>query len=441
VRILSITAGAAEMYCGSCLRDNALARALTALGHDVTLLPLYTPTRVDEENVSRDRVFLGGVSVFLEQHIPIFRRTPWMLDRLWDSTAFLNFVAKRSVSVNPQNLGALTVSTLMGERGNQRKEVDKLIHWLRDEEPYDIINLPNTLLIGLAGPIVRATGRPVCVTLQGEDLFLEGLPPAHRARAIELIREQAPNVEMFLAVSDYYRTFCAEYLSIPLDRIRVSPLGVSVDDLVPVGRTRLPSDPFVIGYMARVAPEKSLHLLAETYRVLRQDRGLPQSRLEVAGYLAPEHRSYLREIEQKLRDWGLGEEFRYRGTVDRREKIDFFHSIDALCVPSTYVEPKGLYALEAMACGVPLVAPNHGALREMLTKTGGGLLVRPNDAESFADGLLALRQHPGQAKEMGLRGAAGVREHYTVQQMAKRVSEIYAEIAGTRQLAFTVASS
>lgn len=420
------------MYCGSCLRDNALARALMALGHDVTLMPLYTPTRVDEENVSRHRVFLGGVSVFLEQHVPLFRKTPWLLDRLWDSTAFLNLVAKRSVSVNPQSLGALTVSTLLGERGNQRKEVDKLIHWLRSEPPYDVINLPNTLLIGLAGPIMRATGRPVCVTLQGEDLFLEGLPAADRARAIALIREQATDVDVFLSVSDYYRTFASGYLGIPFDQIRVTPLGVSIDDLTPGGRTRLPSDPFVIGYMARIAPEKSLHLLADAYRILRQERGLPPSRLEVAGYLAPEHRPYLREIQQKLRDWGLADEFRYHGVVDRREKIAFLHSIDALSVPSTYVEPKGLYALEAMACSIPIVAPNHGALREMLTKTGGGLLVRPNDPGSFADGLMALRQHPGQAREMGLRGTAGVREHYTVRHMAQRVADVYAEVTESK---------
>src|SRR5688572_24180300 len=171
VRILSITAGAADMYCGSCLRDNALAKALMALGHDVTLQPVYTPTRIDEENVSEDRVLFGGVSVFLEQYVSLFRRTPWFVDRLWDSAAFLNLVSKRSVQVNPKGLGALTISTLMGERGFQRKEIEKLVHWLRSEPPYDVINLPNALLISLAEPIRRATRRPVCVTLQGEDLF------------------------------------------------------------------------------------------------------------------------------------------------------------------------------------------------------------------------------------------------------------------------------
>ena len=419
------------MYCGSCLRDNALAKALIALGHDVTLMPVYTPTRTDEENVSSDRVFFGGVSVFLEQYLSWFRRTPWLLDRLWDSSRFLNLVSKSSVQVNPQSLGALTISTLLGERGFQRKEIEKLVYWLQGEPPYDVINIPNALLIGLAEPIRRATGRPVCVTLAGEDLFLEGLPPNDRARALELIREHTPHVDLFLSVSEYYRTFTSTYLGIPEDRIRVAPLGVSVDDLTPGGRTRLSSDPFVIGFFARIAPEKSLHVLAEAYRVLRQERGLPPSRLEAAGYLGSEYRPYLAGIERQLRDWGLADEFRYHGALDRHDKVAFFHSIDVLSVPSTYVEPKGLYLLEAMACGIPVVAPKHGAFPEMLGKTGGGLLVKPDDPASFADGLMAVRQHPGQAREMGWRGAAGVREHYTVRRMAEHVLDAYAEVAGT----------
>jgi glycosyltransferase involved in cell wall biosynthesis len=431
VRILSITAGAANMYCGSCLRDNALARALMDLGHDVTLMPVYTPTRADEQNVSEKRVFFGGVSVFLEQHLRLFRKTPWLVDRLWESTGFLNQVSKRSIQVNPSGLGALTISTLLGEQGFQRKEIEKLVYWLRGEPAYDLINLPNSLLISLAEPIRRATGRPVCVTLQGEDLFLEGLPPKDRARSLELIRQHVPHVDRFLSVSHYYRDFAAGYLGIPEDRIDVTPLGVSVDDLVPGERTRMQSDPFVVGFLARIAPEKSLHLLAEAYRVMRHDRGLPPSRLEVAGYLAPEHQSYLDGVERRMQEWGLGEEFRYHGELDRAAKVQFLHSIDVLSVPSVYVEPKGLYLLEAMSCGVPVVAPNHGAFPEMLALTGGGLLAKPGDASSFADGIMAVRDHPGQAREMGWRGAAGVREHYTVRRMAERVIEAYEAVVGS----------
>lgn len=433
MRILSITAGAANMYCGSCLRDNALARELLARGHDVTLQPVYTPTVTDEENVSSDRVLFGGVSVYLQQHMGLFRRTPWLLDRLWDSKAFLTLVSKRSIPVDPSGLGALTISTLEGERGFQRKEIEKLVAWLKDEPPYDVINLPTALLIGLAEPIRRATGRPVLVTWQGEDLFIDGLPAKDRNRAVALIRDQVRHVDLCLPVSQYYADYVADRFGIPREKLRVAPLGVTMNDLVPSTRTRAAADPFVIGYFARVAPEKSLHLLAEAYRVLRQ-RGVSGTRLEAAGYLAPEHRSYFARIEEQMKAWGFGDEFRYHGALDRARKVAFLQSIDVLSVPSAYKEPKGLYLLEAMACAVPVVAPNHGAFPEMLAKTSGGLLVRPDDPASFADGLSAIRDRPAQAREMGINGAAGVKQHYSVAKMADRVLEIYAEATSQREV-------
>jgi hypothetical protein len=109
------------MYCGSCLRDNALAAALIRRGHDVVLSPVYTPTRTDERNVSAEHVFFGGISVFLEQHVPVFRYTPHALDRLWDSTWALRLASKRQIKVDPKSLGELTVSMLKGEHGFQAK--------------------------------------------------------------------------------------------------------------------------------------------------------------------------------------------------------------------------------------------------------------------------------------------------------------------------------
>jgi len=76
MRIFALTAGAANMYCGSCLRDNALAAELKAQGHDVLLMWVYTPTLVDEDNVSDGHVLFGGISVYLQQHSVLFRKTP-----------------------------------------------------------------------------------------------------------------------------------------------------------------------------------------------------------------------------------------------------------------------------------------------------------------------------------------------------------------------------
>src|SRR5262245_30576874 len=267
MKIVQITSGAASMYCGSCFRDNALATELLRRGHDVILVPTYTPTLTDEPNVSSGRVFFGGVSVFLEQRSSLFRKTPAFIDKLWDNRFVLKLASRSSIQVDPHKLGEMTVSMLKGEHGFQAKEIRKLIAWLETESPPDVINLPNSLLIGLAGPLKRATGRPVCCTLQGEDLFLEGLIEPYRTQARELIMSQLDSVDAFLAVSKYYVGFMSDYLEVPRDKMHVVPLGINLDGYEVRPRAR--SDVFTIGFFARIAPEKGLHVLCEAYRHLR----------------------------------------------------------------------------------------------------------------------------------------------------------------------------
>src|ERR1044072_280961 len=105
MRIAYITAGAAGMYCGSCLHDNTLAAALQARGEDVLLVPTYTPLRTDEENVSDSPLFFGGINVYLQQKSALFRHTPWFLDALLDNKSFLNWATKGGPSVDAKKLG------------------------------------------------------------------------------------------------------------------------------------------------------------------------------------------------------------------------------------------------------------------------------------------------------------------------------------------------
>jgi glycosyltransferase involved in cell wall biosynthesis len=411
------------MYCGSCLRDNAMATELMKRGHDVLLLPVYTPTLTDEENVSTDHVVLGGISAYLEQYVPLFRKTPRWLDRLWDSKTALNLATRRSISTNPKTRGEMTVSVLKGEGGFQRKEIDKFIDWVKHEAPPDVVNLPYTLLLGLAGPIKAALNVPILCTLQGEDLFLDGLHEPYRTQSLDLIRDHLPHVDQFLSVSDYYADFMPGYLGIPREKIRVVPIGINPEgfELRDIDRR----GPFTVGFFGRIAPEKGLHVLAEAYRIMRQSGDLPEARLEAAGYMASDGKSYLEEIEKRLRDAGLGGEFHYRGVVERAEKIAFLRSLDVMSMPATYDEPKGVSLLEAMACGVPLVQPRRGSFTEIVERTGGGLLVQPDDPQSLAEGILKLSRDANLARELSANAFRGVREHYTAAHMADRVLECY----------------
>jgi glycosyltransferase involved in cell wall biosynthesis len=423
MRIFAFTAGAASMYCGSCLRDNALAAELKASGHDVTLMPVYTPTLVDEENVSDNHVFFGGISVYLQQHSSLFRKTPWFLDKLWDSKLALKAASKSSIPVDPRFLGEMTVAMLEGEGGKQQKEFEKMVDYLQHQHKPDVVTLPNSLLIAMGAPIKRALGCPVFVTLQGEDLFLENLQEPYRSRSLELLRNMVNDVDGFVAVSEFCGRLMSAYLSIPKEKMHIVPLGVNTKDLRPNPMRH--KAPFRIGYFARITPEKSLHQLCEAYRWMRHEGGLPPCQLVAAGYLAPEYREYLRIIEGQMREWGLGDEFHYQGSLDREGKVSFLQQISVLSVPSLYAEVKGLYALEAMACGIPIVQPNHGSFPEMIEKTGGGILAQPDDPQSFGRAILRLYHDPELRAEIGERAYRGVQEHYSVARMAQRAIEVY----------------
>ena len=428
MRILSFTGGAGAMYCGSCLRDNALASELMRRGHDMVLTPVYTPTRTDEANVSGAHVFFGGISVFLEQHSALFRHTPPFLDRLWDSSWALKLATKRQIKVDAKSLGEMTVSMLRGERGFQAKEIRKLLDWLRGEPRFDVINLPYSLLLGLAEPLKRELGTPICCTLQGDDLFLDQLGEPHRQQSMEMIRSLSEHVDAFLPVSQYYLDYMPAYLGIPAGKMRLATLGINTEDFRPAERPA--TAPFTIGYFARIAPEKGFHALIEAYCRLRR---LPETggmRLLAAGYLPPEHGDYLEAARKRLAAAGLAGEFEYRGEVDRAGKVAFFQEVDLLSVPTVYHEPKGLFVMEAMAAGVPVVQPRIGAFPEIIERTGGGLVVDPDDPDALADGILALHRDPALARSLGQAGTTGVREHYTVARMADQVEAVYRELAG-----------
>ena len=414
------------MYCGSCLRDNAMATELIARGHDVMLLPVYTPTLTDEPNVSNDHVALGGISAYLEQYHPLFRKTPRWLDRIWDSKTALSLASRRSISTNPQMLGEMTVSVLKGEDGFQRKEIEKLIDWLSVQDKPDVINLPYSLLLGMAGPLKRALNVPIVCTLQGEDLFLDNLQEPYRSESLSLIRKYLPHADRFLAVSRYYADFMAGYLGIPREKICVVPLGINPQgfDLRESNR----SGPITIGFFARIAPEKGLHVLADAYRIMRESGELPEARFEAAGYMAADAKPYLEDIQKRLREAGLGGEFHYRGVLDRADKIAFLRKLDVMAVPATYDEPKGVSLLEAMACGVPLVQPRRGSFTEIVENTGGGLLVQPDDPHRLAEGILKIVKDKRLAEELSANGFRGVREQYTAVNMADRVLEAYESV-------------
>jgi glycosyltransferase involved in cell wall biosynthesis len=217
--------------------------------------------------------------------------------------------------------------------------------------------------------------------------------------------------------------------------VSIVPLGISMDGYVrrdPPARRSRDIEPIRVGYFARVAPEKGLDVLVDAYiRMRRQIPDVPV-RLEVAGYLPRAHAGYLARCQATMTDAGLGSEFTYRGEVDREGKLAFLRAIDVLSVPATYDEPKGLFLLEAMASGVPVVQPRRGGFTEIVERTTGGLLVERNDAGALAEGLRLMCTDAGLRARLAASAFEGVRAHYTVAHSATRLLDVYASVLGRR---------
>jgi glycosyltransferase involved in cell wall biosynthesis len=410
------------------MRDNAVAGELHRQGCDVLLAPLYTPIRTDEEDHSIRQVFYGGINVYLQQKLPGYRHLPRALTRWLDSPWVLRKLAARQVKVDARELGDLTVDMLAGEQGHLRGEMHRLLDWMADDVRPALVNLTN-LLIGACVPdIKRRLGIPVLVTLQGDDLFLEELIEPYRTQAREAMRRIAQEVDGFITFSDYYANFMSDYLQVPRDRFHKVPLGVHwqvlESDAAPVNHR-----PPTIGYFARICPEKGFHLAIDAFLDLARRPGMEQVRFHSAGWLSAKDLSFFDEQLRRIDAAGLRERFRYLGVASREGKAKFLKSIDLLSVPTVYREPKGIFVLEALSAGVPVVLPEHGAFPELIAQTGGGKLVPPLNARAFADAWEELLGSASQRQALGASAQQNVRAHHGIEAAAQKTLEVFRRFA------------
>jgi glycosyltransferase involved in cell wall biosynthesis len=418
MRIASITAGAGGMYCGSCMKDNTLANALHRLGHDCLLIPCYTPLRLDEPEAQATPIFLGGLTMYLQQQYGMLRRIPGFLARWMASPWLLRKVSGSAVKIDAAQLAPMTLSMLKGTHGYQRSEVNRLIDWLADEVKPEAILMTNVLLSGIIPELKRRLNVPIYTTLQGDDIFLEELPVAARAEAVQLIRQNCEAVTAHIATCRYYADFMAGYLGLPRDRIHVVYPGIELHHFATDAKA-VEREVLNIGYLARIAPEKGFHILVEALSKLNQMPDVPKWQFQAAGYCVGYRKSYLEENRAKAQQAGWGDRFTYVGEPDRAAKAKFLQELDLFSVPTTYQEPKGLYVLEAWACGVPVVQPAHGSFSELIEASQGGLLVEPHDTTALAEGLAKLLRDAALRRQMGEAGRTAVREKFSSDVMAK----------------------
>ena len=430
MRIAQLTPGSgANFYCENCLRDVALVRAMRALGHDVLMIPMYLPVQGRrEEQVAAEPVFFGGVNVYLQQKLGFFRRTPRWLDRIWDSDRLLRWVGRMVGMTSARDLGEMTLSMLKGPDGRQVKELDRLVGWLCDEDNRpDVVVLSNVLLAGLAGALKEKLGVPVVCLLQDEDGFLDSLSLGYAEKAWDEVRRRSGDIDLFISVSKYFAGVMQERLAVSSDKMRVVYTGISLEDFRrEAGRPGAPT----IGYLSRMCADRGLDTLIEAFIILKGDDRLNDVRLRIMGGQSVADKAFLDGIRRRLRGCGLIGDVDFVTDFAGESKFAFLRSLSILSVPEKNPVAYGLYVLEALAAGVPVVEPDIGVFTELLEETGGGVLYDGDSATALAEAIKPLLLDSEHAHQLGKRGREAIFAKFDVARNAEQMVAVFQEAGG-----------
>ncbi len=422
MRILHLTPGTGNFHCGSCLRDNALIKALRSRGHDALMVPLYLPLVTDREAANPEiPVQAGGITLFLQQKFPWMRHLPRWFHRWLSRPDYLRFASRFISLTSPRDLGEMTVGALVGEQGNQWGEWKQLVEWINDHGKPDVISLSNSLLMGLCKTFNRDLGLPVIVSLQGEDSFLDTLVEPYREQAWAAMRENAQYVTRFVAPSRFYADLMAERLEVSRDKIAVVYNGLDMASFVVADAD--PNAP-VIGYFARMIHGKGLTTLVDAFIELVQRKTLPRVKLKIGGSKTAADEKYVNELMQKLKAAGCENRVEWHPNLSYADKLKFFRNVSVFSVPATYGEAFGLYLIEAIASGVPVVQPEHGAFPELVALSEGGILCAPDNPTALADALESVLKDEQLRDQLSNRGMARVRNDFSATRMADHFEEV-----------------
>jgi len=416
MKITLLTAGTGSYYCGACMRDNALVKGLRSLGHDAHLVPMYLPLQLDEERVDgQTPVFFGGLNVYLQQKFRLFRKLPRWVDRFFNAQGLLRALAKRSHMTSAREQGEMTYQMLCFEDSHLDKELDKLVDWLEKDGTPEVVVLSNALLVGLAKPLKARLGSSVSVacTFQGEDSFLDGLPEPWKSKAWSEMSARLYDADVVVSPSRFYSELMKERTGV--DSV-VIPNGVDLSGY------RAGAAEGKIGYLARMCHSKGLGLLVDAFIEMNH----PSAHLAIAGTMGGGDDQYVEGLKNKLEQAGLGERVQWLPDLDREAKAQFLSELAVFCVPVQYPEAFGLYLIEAMACGVPVVMPNASAFPEIVEGAGCGFLVEEGSVQALAKGLEELFDHP-ERRAIGEKGRIAAEDRYHVGAMAKQFEMLFKE--------------
>ncbi|MFV0265498.1 MAG: glycosyltransferase family 4 protein [Draconibacterium sp.] len=423
MNIIQIIPGSGgSFYCGNCLRDSKYFNALRAEGHKVTKIPMYLPLFADEHDISEVPIFYGAISTYLKQVYPIFRKAPAWFDRMLNSKPMMKLAASMAGSTNSKGLEDMTVSMLLGEEGAQKDELDNMVNWIAEHCQPDIIHISNALLLGLARRLKEKIGVPVLCTLQDEDVWIDPMQPKFQKKIWDLMHERANDVDVLVSVSDFFAGVMKKRMNLPDEKVKTIHLGVDVEDYQYVSTKGKERN---VGYISRMCHKDGFDIVVDAFIELKKKPGFEDVKLIATGGSTGDDARFNKEQIRKLKAHHLLDSLEVLSDFEGKEVNDFFKRVSLISVPVRIGEAFGMYLIESMASGVPVVQPTLGAFPEIVELSGGGVTYMPNTPQKLSETWAELLLNPDKMEELSRKGYEGTLKKFNIHNHAKEMITLY----------------
>lgn len=427
MKIANIVPGfGGTFYCGNCLRDSGFVKSLKAAGHEAFTLPVYLPLSAKDCPTDNEiPVFYGAINIYLKQNFKLFRNMPAWLERFFNSAPLLKYAAKKAGSTRASGLEEMTISMLLGRDGNQKEELQQLTDYLKHHEKPDVVHLSNALLIGMAAQIREELGIPVVSSLQDEDVWIDPMDKINREKLWSLLSEKANDVDAFVAVSSFFAGVMKQNMNIPDEKLHIVHIGVEPGNY----KVNVPTfSPPVIGYLSRLNHENGLEIVVDAFIKLKSDVRFKDSKLRLSGGMTGDDKPFVKRQIKKLKKSKIMHDVEFVAGFYGDSLDAFFAGLSVLTVPVIKGEAFGLYQLEAMASGIPVVQPALGAFPEVVEVTGGGAIFHPNTPEALAAKLAEVLSQPENLRQMSISGRKAIEEKFNNKILTENMVKIYEKV-------------
>jgi len=306
---------------------------------------------------------------------------------------------------------------------------------------YDIVHVMNFTQVAR---VIRALNPRIKIVLHMHCTWLHLLDSRTIARRLR-------HTDLILGCSDYVTDLAQKRFPEYTDRYQTLSNGVDSDHFRPAGEgaTRAPAEHRLL-FVGRVSPEKGVHVLIEAFE--RVQEHFPDAHLDIVGptvgqlaydllvsleddeyvqrlarfYDRSGECTYMQHLNHAVSRLGASSGITFHGLLPYRDLVGFYQHASICIVPSIMHEPFGMPAIEAMACGVPVVASRCGGLPTVMEHEQTGLLVERDNPKELADTICLLLEDGERRTSMGKAAHERARKLFSWETISEQLLDKYA---------------